>query len=141
MRKEATVLIQQLVFGLDPAALGATALLPAFRSSACRRPCPECSAIGHYGASLHLLGAGQLTPTSVLRFDNRLGIAIDDTVHFQPWLRQGTAGCRSLLAVAAATQTAGQVMVLTTEAAHENAQIPDNFLVTVGDERLNTQTI
>jgi predicted RND superfamily exporter protein len=118
MRQEAVNLIGQLSFGLIIAALGATLLVAiAFRSARLVPVLiiPNILPLMITGASLHLWAQGQLTPTSVLALTIAFGIAIDDTVHFLSRFSDARAhGQTSAQAVASATKSAGQVMVLTT---------------------------
>lgn len=118
MRQEAVNLIDHLSFGLIIAALGATLLVAiAFRSARLVPVLiiPNILPLMMTGASLHLWAQGQLTPTSVLALTIAFGIAIDDTVHFLSRFSDARAhGQTSAQAVASATKSAGQVMVLTT---------------------------
>jgi predicted RND superfamily exporter protein len=118
MRQEAVNLIDQLSFGLITAALGTTLLVAiAFRSARLVPVLiiPNILPLMLTGASLHLWAQGQLTPTSVLALTIAFGIAIDDTVHFLSRFSNARAhGQTSAQAVATATKSAGQVMVLTT---------------------------
>ncbi|MEP5728803.1 MAG: MMPL family transporter [Sulfitobacter sp.] len=124
MRQEAINLIRQLSFGLVVAALGAT-LLAAFAFRAIRLVpiliIPNILPLMVTGASLHLWAQGQLSPTAVLALTIAFGIAIDDTVHFlSRFFGAKTSGQSSEQAIATASQSAGQVIVLT------------SFLLTVG---------
>jgi len=118
MRQEAVNLIDQLSRGLIVAALGATLLVAVAFRSARLVPVliiPNILPLMITGASLHLWAQGQLTPTSVLALTIAFGIAIDDTVHFLSRFSDARAeGETSAKAVATATKSAGQVMVLTT---------------------------
>ncbi len=118
MRQEAVNLIDQLSFALIVAALGATLLVAiAFRSVRLVPILiiPNILPLMITGASLHLWAQGQLSPTAVLALTIAFGIAIDDTVHFLSRFSNAKAeGETSARAVATATKSAGQVMVLTT---------------------------
>ncbi len=118
MRQEAVNLIDQLSRGLIIAALGATLLVAVAFRSARLVPVliiPNILPLMITGASLHLWAQGQLTPTSVLALTIAFGIAIDDTVHFLSRFSNARANDEtSAQAVATATKSAGQVMVLTT---------------------------
>ncbi len=118
MRQEAVNLIEQLSFGLIMAAIGATLMVAVAFRSARLVPVliiPNILPLMITGASLHLWAQGQLTPTSVLALTIAFGIAIDDTVHFLSRFSNARAkGETSAQAVATATKSAGQVMVLTT---------------------------
>jgi len=118
MRQEAVNLIDQLSRSLIIAAFCATLLVAiAFRSARLVPVLiiPNILPLMITGASLHLWAQGQLTPTSVLALTIAFGIAIDDTVHFLSRFSDARAnGQPSAQAVATATRSAGQVMVLTT---------------------------
>jgi len=118
MRQEAVNLIDQLSRGLIIAALSATLLVAVAFRSARLVPVliiPNILPLMITGASLHLWAQGQLTPTSVLALTIAFGIAIDDTVHFLSRFSNARANDEtSAQAVATATKSAGQVMVLTT---------------------------
>ncbi len=118
MRQEAVNLIDQLSRGLIVAALGATFLVAIAFRSARLVPIliiPNILPLMITGASLHLWAQGQLNPTSVLALTIAFGIAIDDTVHFLSRFSNAKAnGETPVQAVATATKSAGQVMVLTT---------------------------
>lgn len=118
MRQEAVNLIDQLSRGMIFAALGATLLVAiAFRSARLVPVLiiPNILPLMVTGASLHLWAQSQLSPTAVLALTIAFGIAIDDTVHFLSRFSSAKLnGETSAEAVATATKSAGQVMVLTT---------------------------
>ncbi|SLN62751.1 MMPL family protein [Pseudooctadecabacter jejudonensis] len=118
MRLESITLIEQLVFSLIVASLGATALVAfAFRSihMVPILIIPNTLPLVITGASLHVWADGQLTPTAVLALTIAFGIAIDDTVHFLNRYVQGVAkGESAAQAVTTASSSAGMVMVVTT---------------------------
>ena len=67
------------------------------------------------GASLHFWAQGHLSPTAVLALTIAFGIAIDDTVHFLSRFAEARSqGLSPRQAIASATKSAGEVMVLTT---------------------------
>lgn len=118
MWQEAIILIDQLSRGLIVAALGATLLVAlAFRSLRLVPILiiPNILPLMITGASLHLWAQGQLTPTAVLALTIAFGIAIDDTVHFlSRFSNAKAAGETAAQAVASASRSAGQVIVMTT---------------------------
>lgn len=118
MRQEAVTLIHQLSIGLVVAALGATLLVAlAFRSLALVPILliPNILPLMLTGASLLFWAQGQLSPTAVLALTIAYGIAIDDTVHFLSRFNAAQAqGLPLHQAVKSATNSAGEVMVLTT---------------------------
>ena len=118
MRQEAVALIGQLSRGLLIASVGATLLVALAFRSARLIPIlflPNILPIMVTGASLHIWADGELTPTAVLALTIAFGIAIDDSVHFvSRFTAARTAGQDRAEAIADATRSAGQVMVLTT---------------------------
>lgn len=118
MRQEAVTLIRQLSIGLVVATLGATLLVAlAFRAPAFVPILliPNILPLMLTGTSLHFWAQGHLSPTAVLALTIAFGIAIDDTVHFLSRFAEARSqGLSPRQAIASATKSAGEVMVLTT---------------------------